>query len=311
MFSMAVESATMRLAIRRAAARAQRRPRAPSRRAATGASARLVGLLMSAALVGPSVSAEANDQAEASADSGQALAALFQAQVDRRLSVPESEKRAYARRLSHALAASPLTAGRLPLPPQFVLLIDRDARVQAALLYWLDGEGVPQFIGAAPVSTGRPSGYEHFDTPTGVFEHSLANPDFRAEGTRNELGVRGYGSAGRRVFDFGWVEAWKGWGSRGFGTMRLQLHATDPLLLEPRLGQRESKGCVRIPATLNDFLDRHGILDADYERALNAGEPLWVLRADRTPTRWSGRYVVIVDSARPERPTWSPAPRAR
>jgi hypothetical protein len=278
--------------------------------AAFGSAVLALVAMLGAAMLG-SVSLPARAQTEVGAESGRALAALFQAQVDRRLAVPESEQFAYAQRLSHALAASPLTASRLPLPPQFVLLVDRDARVQAALLYWLDDDGVPQFIGASPVSTGRPFGYEHFDTPTGVFDHSLANPDFRAEGTRNELGVCGYGVAGRRVFDFGWAEAWKGWGRRGFGTMRLQMHATDPQLLEPRLGQRESKGCIRIPATLDEFLDRNGILDADYERALNAGQALWVLRADRTPTRWPGRYLVIVDSARAERPVWSPAPRLR
>jgi hypothetical protein len=255
--------------------------------------------------------AVAASAADATVDSGRDLAAIYRLQVDRRLDVPETEQRAYAQRLAHALSASPLTAGRLPLPPQFVLLIDRDASVQAALLYWLDAAGDAHFIGASPVSTGRPVGYEHFDTPTGVFDHSLANPDFRAEGTRNELGVCGYGVAGRRVFDFGWADAWKGWGPRGFGTMRLQVHATDPQLLEPRLGARESKGCIRIPAALNDFLDRHGILDADYERAVEAGQPLWMLRPDRAPTPWSGRYLVIVDSARPARPAWSPGPRTR
>jgi hypothetical protein len=249
--------------------------------------------------------------AAAAVDTGADLAALYALQVDRRLDVPADEQRAYAQRLAHALALAPHAAAPRPLPPQYVLLIDRDARVQAALLYWLDAGGQPHFIGASPVSTGRPVGYEHFDTPTGVFEHTLTNPDFRAEGTRNEFGVCGYGSAGRRVYDFGWAEAWKGWGRRDFGSMRLQLHATDPKLLEPRLGQRASKGCIRIPATLDEFLDRYGILDADYERALRDGQSLWLLRPDRSPTPWSGRYLVIVDSARAERPAWSPLPAAR
>jgi len=243
--------------------------------------------------------------AAAQLDDGRHLAVLFRLQVDRRLAVPEDEQRQYGNRLRHALALH----GALPLPPQYVLLVDRDARVQAALLYWIDGDNQPHFVGASPVSTGRPSGYEHFDTPTGVFEHTLRDPDFRAEGTRNEFGVCGYGDAGRRVFDFGWAEAWQGWGTRGFGTMRLQVHATDRELLEPRLGQRESKGCVRIPAALNEFIDRHGLLDADYERALARGERLWQLRADRTPTPWSGRYLVVIDTARAARPAWSPAPR--
>jgi hypothetical protein len=38
-----------------------------------------------------------------------------------------------------------------------------------------------------------------------VFEHTIAHLDFRAEGTRNEFGVRGYGVKGMGVLDFGWV----------------------------------------------------------------------------------------------------------
>jgi len=56
--------------------------------------------------------------------------------------------------------------------------------------------------------------------------------------------------------------------------MRFQMHATDPDKLEPVLGVRHSKGCVRIPAALNVFFDHHGILDADYEARVAAGESL-------------------------------------
>ena len=63
--------------------------------------------------------------------------------------------------------------------------------------------------------------------------------------------------------------------------MRLQMHATDPVLLEPHLGHAESKGCIRIPARLNRFIDRYGLLDADYAAALARGETLWVLAPDR------------------------------
>jgi hypothetical protein len=93
--------------------------------------------------------------------------------------------------------------------------------------------------------------------------------------------------------------------------MRLQLHATDPDLLEPLLGVRRSKGCIRIPASLNLFIDRHGLLDAEYERALLEGRHFWVLRADRTPAPTPGRYLVIVDSQRAARPDWSPLPGGR
>ena len=232
-------------------------------------------------------------------------ALLFACEVDRRLEVPEDEQRAYADRLAQALSA----AGIADLAPQHVLLVDRHPLVQAALLYRITPSGQLALAGASPVSTGQPGSYEHFATPLGVFEHTLANPDFRAEGTRNENGVRGYGLEGRRVFDFGWVEAPKGWGDRAESVMRLQVHATDPDLLEPQLGRARSKGCIRIPAALDEFLDRRGILDEEYLAAADAGAALWVLRGDRDPTRWPGKYLVVVDSARTARPAWATPPR--
>jgi hypothetical protein len=138
-----------------------------------------------------------------------------------------------------------------------------------------------------------------------VFEHTIANLDFRAEGTRNEFGIRGYGVKGMRVFDFGWQQAPKGWGDRQPSTMRLQMHATDPTYLEPRLGTIQSKGCVRIPASLNRFIDHYGLLDADYEEAMREGAHFWMLDPYRQSTPWSGRYLIVVDSGSSERPTWT------
>ena len=89
----------------------------------------------------------------------------------------------------------------------------------------------------------------------------------------------------------------KGWGTGEEGDIRLLLHATDPDYLEKRLGRPASKGCVRIPAAMNRFLDRHGVLDADYERAAKDDprfEP--VLLRERTPTPLAGNALVIVDS---------------
>jgi hypothetical protein len=100
------------------------------------------------------------------------------------------------------------------------------------MIYWMSPERVFYFIGASPVSTGKPGRFDHFETPTGVFEHTVGNPDFRSEGTRNKLGIRGYGRKGIRVYDFGWQNAVRGWGRGGTGVMRLQMHATDPDLLE-------------------------------------------------------------------------------
>ncbi len=232
------------------------------------------------------------------------LAVPFQRSVNKRLAVPVPEQDRYAALLARALDEAGVRIERT----QFVVLVDRSAFVQAVMVWWLAPDGSAGLVGAAPASTGRPSGFEHFETPLGVFEHSLANLDFRAEGTLNENGIRGYGDRGMRVYDFGWVSARRGW-APGEQEMRLQLHATDRERLEPRLGQRESKGCIRIPATLNEFIDRHGVLDAAYDEALAAARTFWVLRADRMPTPWSGRWLVVIDSMRSARPAWSPAPR--
>jgi len=229
------------------------------------------------------------------------LAGPFAREVKMRLELPAPEQQAYAQLLQHALAQ----AGMHELAPQYVLLVDRSAAVQAIFIYWLASERVAYFVGAAPASTGRPGTYDHFYTPLGVFAHTLANMDFRAEGTRNDQGIRGYGVKGMRVYDFGWVEAERGWGPPGTSLMRLQVHATDPDLLEKYLGHQRSKGCIRIPATLNTFIDRYGLLDADYEAEVKEGRQLWVLRPDREPTPWPGRYLVVVDSERATRPIWS------
>lgn len=243
------------------------------------------------------------------------LAAHFAREVPRRLTVPAEAQARYLALLQQALSG----AGLADLPPQHLLLVDRSPQVQmlAVLLRAPDAAGAVawHWIGATPVSTGRVGRFDHFRTPLGVFAHTLANPDFRAEGTFNDNGIRGYGVKGMRVFDFGWAQAERGWGGGGLGQMRLQMHATDPDTLEPRLGHVDSKGCVRIPAALNQWLDHHAVLDADYLQAMASGHPgkaAWVLRPEREPLPWPGRWLVIVDSATAARPAWAqPVPAGR
>ncbi len=226
------------------------------------------------------------------------LAPVYRNEVTRRLDPPLDEQHYYA-----DLALKLLIDD--PLPAQYILIVDRNKNVQAIFTYWISPARQAHFIGASPVSTGKPGRFDYFTTPTGVFAHTLDNPDFRAEGTPNENGIRGYGSKGMRVFDFGWQTGERGWGRGGTSLLRLLLHATDPDLLESRLGTPQSKGCIRIPATLNVFLDHYGILDAEYDRHLHEGRSLWILSATRQPTPWSGRYLVVVDSGRTTRPAWA------
>ncbi|MFZ6760768.1 L,D-transpeptidase [Undibacterium sp. Ji50W] len=234
-------------------------------------------------------------------ESAMKMKEIYETTVEQQLAPPSEELQAYIDQLSGALN----NAGTANLPSQFILLVDRNPKVQAAMLFWIDEEGQYQFIGASPVSTGRAIGFEHFETPTGVFIHSITNLDYRAEGSKNSKGIRGYGARGRRVFDFGWQKAKKGWGDRQIADMRLQMHATDPNSLEKRLGTVQSKGCVRIPASLNVLFDHYGVLDADYDAALASGRKFWVLDKNRQDNAWAGRYMVVIDSERQEKPEWA------
>ncbi len=229
----------------------------------------------------------------------EALRAAMAANV--RNLIPPS--RAHPANTGWRAAESLRLAGRTIDAPQLVVVVDRNPAVEM-LSVMLAKPGGPegwQLIGAAHVSTGQAGRKDYYITPIGVFAHTDAILDFRALGTYNEHHVRGLGLAGMRVWDFGWQWALKGWHTdRAGGDIRLQMHATDPKLLEGRLGRPASEGCVRVSSTMNRFLDRYGILDADYERAAvtdiryNA-----LLAADRTPTRLAGRLLIVIDTRLP------------
>ena len=237
----------------------------------------------------------------------QELNAQFARQVDHRLALPLPEQQRYIGLVQAALAQ----AGLVALPAQAFLAVDRSPQVQAAFLLLRTEAGQWHWVGATAVSTGKPGGFEHFITPLGVFLHSPDNPDYRSEGTYNENHIRGYGVRGMRVFDFGWQLAERTWGKGGSSPMRLAMHATDPERLEARLGSIASEGCIRIPASLNHFLDHYGVLDADYEAALAQGKTLRVMLPDRQPLAWPGRYLVVLHSGAQVRPPWSSAPGAK
>lgn len=253
-----------------------------------------------AALVAAGVAAAAS----AAGAGVEELRQAYAQRVEMRLDVPAAEVARYVRLIQSAFDAAPIALDR----PQYIVAVDRSPWVQAVFVFWRGAEGRWELVGASPASTGRPGTFDHFETPLGIFEHSPANMDFRAEGTVNENGIRGYGVKGMRVFDFGWQQVPKGWGDGTAIGMRLQMHATDPDALERRLGTAQSKGCVRIPAALDSLLDHYGVIDAAYEALAGSGQAVPVLAPDREPVADAGRWFAVIDSARADRPDWSPAP---
>ena len=212
-------------------------------------------------------------------------------------------KQEWIARTSAAIAASGLATDR----PKLLVVVDRNPRVQQMRLILADPQGEWDDLGGTKVSTGQVGRYDYFLTPTGIFLHTDAILDWRAEGTFNAHHVRGLGESGMRVWDFGWQPALKGWRSaRKVGRIRLLLHATDPDTLARRLGRAASKGCIRIPEEMDVFLDRHGILDANYEHAAQHNRRFQrVLLPDRIPSPLAGNMLVVTDSS-PE-----PSPKAR
>jgi hypothetical protein len=175
---------------------------------------------------------------------------------------------------------------------QFFLLVDRNHEVQKVFVAFYDAaEGKVTLIGAEKTSTGNPARRGYFETPTGIFENKPANMSYRALGTKNSKGWRGLGAKGSRVWDLGWQRTIKGRGEPM--DIRLLVHATDPEFGEPRLGHVDSKGCVRITAQLNRFLDRYGVLDQEYEGNVKAK---YVLLPHRSPIPFAGKFVVVVES---------------
>lgn len=226
------------------------------------------------------------------------LRADFAREVPSRLTTAAPGEALMPQRAAAVVAAS----GKLVIDrPQLVVVVDRNPRVQVLWLVAARPDAPWAVIGRARVSTGETERFDHYITPVGVFLNTDAILGFRAQGTFNENHIRGYGVKGMRVWDFGWQSAEKGWrADRERGDIRLEMHATDPDRLEQRLGRPASQGCVRIPAVLNRFFDRHGVIDRDYERA--AVEDIRfraLLLPDRSPSPLAGRAMVVIDSAQP------------
>ena len=200
-------------------------------------------------------------------------------------------------------ATAAIATARYPIDqPQLLVVTDRSPAVQQMRIVLAQPDAPWQVIGGAKVSTGQAGRRGYFITPVGVFLHTDAILDYRALGTFNENHIRGLGLKGMRVWDFGWQAADRGWVADADSVdIRLLMHATDPDYLEQRLGRPASQGCVRISAAMNRFLDAHGVLDLDYERAAR-DDPKFaaVLLPNRQPTELAGRALVIVDSRLPQ-----------
>ncbi len=178
--------------------------------------------------------------------------------------------------------------------PQFFLLVDRNHAIQNAFLAFYDTvERKVVLIGGEKTSTGNPNRRGYFETPIGVFENKPANMSYRALGTKNELGWRGFGHKGSRIWDLGWQRTVKGRGEPM--DIRMLVHATDPDNGEKLLGTIQSKGCIRITARFNRFLDYYGVLDREYEASIKAK---YVLLPNRSPILFAGKFVVIIDSGK-------------
>lgn len=182
---------------------------------------------------------------------------------------------------------------------QYFVYVDRNPKKQIIFVCFFDSKNQKVIeIGKDRVSTGKPKkGQSYFITPVGIFKNSLENFSYRALGTKNSKGWRGLGKKGSRVWDFGWQTTEKiVKGRKQEFLIRLLIHATDPDFGEPRLGNVDSQGCIRISAKLNDFLDRFGLLDKHYEKNSCTKKVSWVLRKDRQPVEFQGEYLIVGDS---------------
>lgn len=185
--------------------------------------------------------------------------------------------------------------------PQLLVVVDRSLTGQAMALVLARQDRAWEVLGGTRVSTGQEGRFDHYVTPTGVFQHTADILDYRAEGTLNENGIRGLGVKGMRVWDFGWQMATKGWRRDGEqGQIRMEMHATDPTYLAQRIGRTASQGCIRIPEAMNRFLDWHGVLDVDYERAANDDiRYRALLLHGRRPSLLAGNTLIVIDSSGP------------
>ncbi|HET8746293.1 MAG TPA: hypothetical protein VFM98_11860 [Ramlibacter sp.] len=202
------------------------------------------------------------------------LARRYQAVVDRQLRVPAHELLICAGLAENELAGSRENL----LGPQYMLVVDACPAVQAAFLVWRLLPGRYELIGASPASTGNPEQAGCLRTPQGVFAQAQVEYEDRRLISR--------------VYDFGRQRTRTG---RGFADLRLQARAATGRT-GALLGRPQSDGCILLPPGLVAFLDQFGVLDAGHKAGVTPG-------GEALP--FAGRYLVVVDSERDERPDWA------
>jgi hypothetical protein len=183
---------------------------------------------------------------------------------------------------------------------QYFLYADRNPQAQLVVVGFYNAPAdAIEFLGADLISSGNlEKGGDYFLTPVGVFENVLDNFSYRALGTPNQEGWRGLGAKDSRVWDFGFQKSLKKYkDGQTMSEMRLLMHSTDPDKGEPRLGRTDSKGCIRISKGLNLFLDTYAILDQHYEQWAKVKPDSWLLKKDRQPVAYPGKYLIVGDSS--------------
>jgi len=198
------------------------------------------------------------------------------------------------------VTAAMAKAGKSFENSQFFVYADRNPVAQFVTVGLYEKQtGQIAFLGTDLISSGNISkGGDYFETPVGVFENLVDNFSYRAMGTPNQDGWRGLGVKDSRVWDFGDQPGLKKYkDGTTVSQMRLLMHSTDPDKGEPRLGRIDSKGCIRISNGLNRFLDTYSILDRNYEEWAASRPNSWLLRKDRTPTPFAGKFLIIGDSS--------------
>jgi len=182
---------------------------------------------------------------------------------------------------------------------EFFVFVDRNPDKQLVMLGVFLSDSSILSLGWDFVSTGDPKhGRDYHYTPCGIFLNSPSNFSYRAQGTKNERGWRGYGSKGKRIWDFGWQ--WSTKPIRGRDEpreIRLLMHATDPDFGEPKLGSVQSKGCVRISGKLNVFLDDLGALDHFYVERIAEPKFKAIISKQYLPHGFEGRFLLVADSS--------------